>query len=124
MKQSPIAEVKERFGDKAGLVKAVRDLSGGGLWIDRVNEDKGLDRVSNAKLLHLHAVLTDVKQAFGSRKGLIDACLELEKRTKDEGYRTRLDRWPLPRLWDHYRAVKRRSDRAARASASAAGATA
>ena len=71
MKKSPLATVKERFNDKAGLIKAVRDLASEALWLDRVNEDKGLDRVSNAKLLHLHEVLSKVKADFGSRDKLV-----------------------------------------------------
>lgn len=109
MKASPLAQVKERFGSKEKLVEAVKDLATDELWIDRVNEDKGLERVSNQKLLHLHAVLSEVKSQFGSRAKLIDAILELEKRTKDTGYRARLERFPVPRLWDFYRAASRRA---------------
>ena len=108
MTASPLAQVEERFGSKDGLVAAVRDLAGDDLWIDRVNEAKGLERVSNRKLLHLHAVLSEVKELFGSRAGLIDAICQAEKRT-DAGYRERLDRWPVPRLWDHYRSVQKRT---------------
>jgi len=104
MKASPLAEVKDRFGSKDDLVAAVRELASDDLFIDRVNEDKGLERVSNRKLLHLHSVLTDVKEKFGSRDALIKAICEAEKRT-DEGYRDRLERWPTPRLWDFYRSV-------------------
>jgi len=105
MKASPLAEVKDRFGSKEDLVAAVRDLASDDLFLDRVNEDKGLERVSNQKLLHLHAVLTEVKETFGSRDKLIDAICEAERRT-DAGYRDRLESWPTPRLWDWYRSVR------------------
>ncbi|HEY8427806.1 MAG TPA: hypothetical protein VIL20_05505 [Sandaracinaceae bacterium] len=109
MKASPLTQVKERFGSKDKLVEAVRELATEELWIDRVDEDKGLERVSNKKLLHLHAVLSEVKSQFGSRAKLIDAICELEKRTKDEGYRERLRRWPTPRLYDWYKSAKKRA---------------
>ena len=111
MKASPLAEVKDRFGSKDKLVEAVRDLAGDDLFLDRVNEDKGLDRVSNKKLLHLHGVLSEVKSEFGSRAKLVDAILELEKR-KDPGYRERLERWPTPRLLDRHRAARKAAKKA------------
>lgn len=104
MTASPLAQVKDRFGSKEDLVKAVRDLAGDDLWLDRVNDDKGLERVSNKKLLHLHDVLSEVKEQFKTRDSLIDAICSAEKR-KDAGYRDRLERWPVPRLWDLYRSV-------------------
>ncbi len=109
MKASPLAQVKDRFGSKDKLVEAVKDLATDELWIDRVDEDKGLERVSNKKLLHLHTVLTDVKEQFGSRTKLIDAICDAEKRAKDEGYRDRLSRWSTPRLYDWYKAAKKRA---------------
>lgn len=112
MKKTPLQIVKERFNDKAGLVAAVQKLATDDLWLDRVNEDKGLDHVANDKLLKLHDTLTKVKDGFGSRSGLIDAILKAEKRDKDEGYRNRFETWSTPRLWDHYRAAQKRADRA------------
>lgn len=109
MKASPLAQVKARFESKDKLIEAVRALATDELWIDRVDEDKGLERVSNQKLLRLHALLTDVKSQFGSRAKLIDAICEVEKRTKDEGYRDRLSRWPTPRLFDWYKSAKKRA---------------
>jgi hypothetical protein len=107
MKSSPLAQVKERFTDKAGLVKAVEALATEDLWIGRVNEDKGLACVSNRKLLHLHAVLSEVKSKHGSRAGLIDALLKAEKREKDAGYKLRLEKWPTPRLLDALRSAQK-----------------
>ena len=109
MKTSPRAQVVERFGSKQDLVQAIEDL-GDDLFLDRTNQDKGLERVSNAKLLRLHSVLTEVKESFGSREKLIDAICDLEKR-KDSGYRERLEDWGTPRLLDWYRASKRRDGR-------------
>ena len=109
MKASPLAQVKEKFNSKAELVAAVRELATEQLWIDRLNEDKGLERVSNQKLLHIHQTLTEVKEEFGSRDKLISAICDLENRAKDEDYVGRLKRWPTPRLLDWYKSAKKRA---------------
>lgn len=109
MKSTPLAEVKKRFNDKPGLVAAVQALATDELWLGKLNEDKGLDSVSNKKLLHLHSVLETVKKDFGSRSGLIAEILKLENRSKDEGYKSRLERQSTPRLVDHVLAAKKRS---------------
>ncbi|MBC7173107.1 MAG: hypothetical protein H5U40_11790 [Polyangiaceae bacterium] len=111
MKKSPLAVVKERFGAdrkeaKQKLVAAVRDLTKNEAWVEKLSE-KGLEHVSNKKLLHLESVLTTVAKEVGGRTGLIDAILKLEKREKDAGYRSRLDAHPTPRLWDQYRSIKK-----------------
>ena len=115
MKKSPLQTVKDRFGDKAKLVEELKKFTNEDLWVNRLNADKGLELVSNAKLLRLIDTFTTVKDKFGSRAKLIDSILEIEKRTKDEGYRSRLDRFPVPRLFDMYRSVSRRQARAAKA---------
>jgi hypothetical protein len=108
MTKSPLAVVKEKFGDKAKLVAAVKELAGEDLWVSRTNKEKGLDHVSNAKLVRLHATFTAVKAKFGTRAKLIDAILEVEKRTKDEGYKQHLAAFPVPRLWDLYKSTAKR----------------
>jgi hypothetical protein len=105
---SPLALVKEKFGDKQQLVAALEKLTGEDLWVSRTNAGKGLAHVSNAKLLRLHATFSEVKDKFGTREKLIDALLELEKRTKDAGYRRRLSEWPVPRLYDAYKSAAKR----------------
>jgi len=109
MNKSPAAIVKEHFGDKAKLVAALGPFTSEDLWVPRVNETKGLGRVPNAKLLRLFSVLTAVKEKFGTRLKLVDAICELEKRSKDEGYKKRLLDYPVPRLYDHYRSSARRA---------------
>lgn len=113
-KKTPLAIAKERFGDKAKLVEALRSLATADLWLARTSADrqegnKGLEHVSNAKLVRLFDTLTTVKEKFGTRAKLIDAILELEKRTKDAGYRIRLEAFPVPRLYDHYKAAAKRA---------------
>lgn len=117
MKNTPLARVKEQFGDKEKLVAAVEKLATKDLWLNRVSEDKGLSKVSNTKLLRLHDSLTDAKKRFGSRDKLVAAICDLEKRSKDDGYKTRLSAYPLPRLVDLHDAAKKRADRAAKAPA-------
>jgi hypothetical protein len=106
--KSPLALVKETFGDKAKLVSAVEKLAGQELWLARTNEQKGLAHVSNAKLLRLHATFTEVKEKFGTREKLVDALLELQKRSKDAGLRATLLKWPVPRLYDTYKSTAKR----------------
>lgn len=105
---TPLAIVKEKFGEKAKLVEALEKLTGEALWVSRTNKDKGLAHVSNAKLLRLHATFTTVKEKFGTREKLIDAILELEKRGKDTGLRQKLLQWPVPRLYDAYKSAAKR----------------
>jgi hypothetical protein len=110
MKKSPIAAMKETFGDKAKLVAAVEAFTkSDDLWVGRTNKDKGLAHVSNAKLLRLHKIFTGVKEKFGTRAKLIDAIVDLEKRTKDDGYKKHLSAFPVPRLWDLYGVASKRS---------------
>lgn len=120
MAKNPLASVKERFGEKKKLVEAVQAFVNDDLWVARLASDRGgeggLSRVSNAKLLKLHATFSAVKEQFGTRAKLVDTVLDLEKRTKDEGYKARLAAWPVPRLYDHYKSAKKRADRAAAAA--------
>jgi hypothetical protein len=115
--KTPLARVKETFGDKEKLVASLEKLTGDDLWVKRTNESKGLAHVSNAKLLKLHATFTEVKEKFGTREKLIDAILELEKRTKDAGYKQRLSAWPVPRLYDAYKSIAKRLGAATKAAA-------
>jgi hypothetical protein len=110
--KSPLALVKEKFNDKAGLIQALKDLATEDLWIDRLDGDKGLDRISNKKLLRLHTILTEVKGKFGSREKLVAAIAEQEKRAKDDGYKVHLGRYSTPRLWDFYKSSARRAKNA------------
>jgi hypothetical protein len=106
--KTPLSSVKELFGEKSKLVEALEKLTGDALWVSRTNKDKGLAHVSNAKLLRLHATFTTVKEKFGTREKLIDAILEIEKRSKDAGYKARLLEWPVPRLFDAYKSAAKR----------------
>ena len=114
---SPLARVKEAHGDKAKLVAAVEKFVDDDLWVARTNKAKGLAHVSNAKLLRLLATFTEVKDKFGTREKLVDAILEVEKRTKDAGYKQRLLAWPVPRLYDAYRSAAKRHGAKATAAA-------
>src|SRR5580658_2122500 len=112
--RTPLAVVKDKFGDKKKLVEK---LTGEALWVSRTNKDKGLAHVSNAKLLRLHATFTAVKEKFGTREKLIDAILEIEKRSKVGGLRQRLLEWPVPRLFDTYKSAAKRQSAATKAAA-------
>lgn len=117
MKTSPLQAVKERFGDKAKLVSALKDLTTDELWLGKLNDARGgLDSVSNAKLLRLHDTLNAVKKDFGSRAKLIDAILGLLKRPKDTGYKAKLESFPTPRLLDLHKSAARRSKVEAKAA--------
>ena len=114
MSKSPLSIVKERFGDdpkkaKAGLVAAVKKAAGKDLWLDRLNEEKGLEHVSNKKLLHLEQVLQAVAKEHGSRDKLIGAIASAQGHDKDDAYKARLGEESTPALWDRYQAVQSRS---------------
>jgi hypothetical protein len=103
MKKSPLQEVKERFGSKENLVKEIKELfDKGGFFEDRLDPDKGLAHVANAKLLKLHKVAAEVRERFTNRANLVGDLLKTLGREKDEDLKERFDKWSLPRLWDYY----------------------
>jgi hypothetical protein len=120
MKTPPLKAVKDRFGDKQKLVAAVKGLATDELWLGRVNDEKGLDSVSNSKLLRLHDTLSRVKKDFGSRAKLIEAILSLSTRAKDAGFRSSLEKFPTPRLVDLQASAARRAKVTKKAVPSAA----
>lgn len=115
--KTPLAIMKELFGEKSKLIDAVKTFTSDDLWLGRTSSDrggaKGLEHVSNAKLLRLHATFSEVKKKFGTRAKLIDAILDLQKRSKDTGLRKRLEAYPVPRLYDVYKSSAKRGKQAA-----------
>lgn len=112
MAKSPSQIVKDKFGDKTKLVEAVKQFVNDDLWVGRENKDKGLARVSNAKLLRLLETFTAVQSKWGTRGKLIDAVVEAAGRGKDAGYRAHIEGWPVPRLYDQYRSLTARTAKA------------
>lgn len=121
MKASPLKNVIERFGDanetnktearkaaKEALVKELRALVKKGDLLEEDFSEKGLERVSNRKLIKLLDVAKSVQDEFGTRAGLIDRLIDVEKRTKDAGYREHLERHSLPTLYSRYQVAKKR----------------
>lgn len=113
MSKSPLSIVKERFGDdpkkaKEKLVAAVKKVAGKDLWLDRLNEEKGLEHVSNSKLLHLEQVFEAVSKEVGSRDKLIGEIAKRQGRSKDDDYKARLGEESTPSLWDRYQTVQSR----------------
>ena len=111
MSNSPLSILKERFGDdpkkaKEQLVAALKKVAGKDLWLDRLNEEKGLQHVSNSKLLHLEQVFEAVGKAVGSRDELIGEIAKLQGRAKDEDYKASLAEESTPSLWDRYQSVQ------------------
>jgi hypothetical protein len=110
MTQSPLQTLKKSWKNKAGLISEVKALATDDLWIDRrLNSDKGLDSVSNKKLLRLFEVLGRVKKEFGSRAKLIDAIATAQARAKDGDFKKSLERYSTPRLLDLLTSAQRRS---------------
>ncbi len=109
MAKTPAQIVKDKFGDKKKLVEAVQKFVGDALWVPRLNENKGLAHVSNAKLLRLLDTFTTVETKWGTRAKLIDAVIEAAGKTKDTGFRTSIEGWPVPRLLDAHQSYSRRN---------------
>lgn len=113
MSKSPLMIVKERFGDdpkqaKEKLVAAVKKAGGKDAWVDRLNEEKGLEHVSNKKLLRLERILLAVSNEVGSRDKLIGEIAKAKGRDQDDAYKTRLAEESTPSLWDRYRSLQSR----------------
>lgn len=110
MTQSPLQTLKKSWKNKAGLISEVKALATDDLWIGaRLNDDKGLDSVSNKKLLRLYDILSRVKKEFGSRTKLIDAIAAAQAGAKDADFKKSLERFSTPRLLDLLTSAQRRA---------------
>ncbi len=113
--ETPAAVVKKRFGTKDGLVKEIEKLTAKkDLLAERLGEG-GLVRVSNAKLLRLHRLVTEVSGQFGSRASLVDAYLGLVGRANDQPFKKKLLEYTLGRIWDLHGAARKRASRSGKA---------
>jgi len=119
MKKSPLAQVKEQFGSKDKLVDALIALPASVVERGEEGEEdkdafkKRLQGASNAKLLRLHKTGKSVTDRFGSKAKLVDAILDLHKRSKDQDYRTKLSTLPLGKLFDQVSSLEKSARRAA-----------
>lgn len=107
--QSPAAAVSSLAGSKAALIEKVKGLATESLWIDRTKGEAAWRRMSNAKLVRLHSVLTEVSKRFASRAAIIDAIAAAEGHGKDGDYKKSLEKHPLPRLFDQLKSAERRA---------------
>ena len=109
MKKTPLQKINEQFGSKDKLVSELKAMfDKGDLFIERLNADKGLASVANAKLLKLYETAQVVKEKFGTRDKLIADLLEKLGKSKDTGLKERFDNWGLPRLWDYHKSVAKK----------------
>lgn len=122
MQASPLQQIIERFGDKdetnksevrkeakEALIKSVRNFIKKGDLLEEEFSEKGIERVSNRKLLKLLDLAEHVQDEFGSRSSLIDKLLEFESKVKDSGYREHLEKLSLPALYSRHEVARKRS---------------
>lgn len=115
MKKSPLSLVKEQFGSKEQLVDALTALPEGVL--SRGEDDKDAFRTrllsaANSKLIRLHKMGRAVAERWGSKDKLVDALLLIQRRGKDEDYRSKLSTLPLGKLYDQFNSLERAAKRA------------
>ncbi|RMG99905.1 MAG: hypothetical protein D6705_01945 [Deltaproteobacteria bacterium] len=112
MKKTPLQQVRESFGSKADLVEQVAGLvePAEGESADELRAR--LRRVSNAKLLHLHAVGTKVKE-LGGKDALVKKIAELKGQPKDLPYLDALAKKSLGSLLDLYGSLSRKAAKSA-----------
>ncbi|HRI52863.1 MAG TPA: hypothetical protein PLW65_22060 [Pseudomonadota bacterium] len=115
MKKSPLSLVKEQFGSKEQLVDALTALPEGVL--SRGEDDKDTFRTrllsaANSKLIRLHKMGRAVAERWGSKDKLVDALLLIQRRGKDEDYRSKLSTLPLGKLYDQFNSLERAAKRA------------
>jgi hypothetical protein len=111
LKKNPLSRVKDEFGGKDKLVdKIVGVLDSGDESKDDVR--KRLLGVANRKLIRLHGIATQTKEAGGHDK-LAATAAERLNRGKDKDYVSKLDGLSDGRLLDILHAAERRNGAAA-----------
>jgi hypothetical protein len=99
-KLSPKQALIKQFGTRADIVNQILPLIGGG-----DAERSALMGTTNAKLLRIHAVASEVKAKFGGKSGLVDAIAKLQFAggAPNAGWREKMNGFTVKRLADKYR---------------------
>lgn len=84
-KQTPLQTVKEKFGSKKELASKLAGVLEPAEGESKEELEARLNLVSNAKLLHLHA-LSEQVEAHGGREGLVTKIAAAESKAKDQDY--------------------------------------
>jgi len=108
--KAPLQEVKDRFGSKEKLADELVKLLEKDEDESKEEFKARLASVSNAKLLHLHAVEEEVKEQ-GGKASLVDAILAASNRSKDKDYQQKLLTFANTRLMDELRSAQRAAKR-------------
>ena len=109
-KQSPLQIVKEKFNSKKELAAKLADVLEPAEGESKEELQARLNLVSNAKLLHLHALAAEV-EAHGGREGLVSKIAAAEGKSKDQDYIKALTTkrslgWLVDRAAKHARRAK------------------
>lgn len=107
---TPLRQVTERFGSKENLVKELKTLfDKSDVFVKKLSEATDLAGVSNAKLLRLHALATELKEKFGSRKDLVDKYVAMVGKADAAALKEKLAAQPIGKLMDLYRAAEKKA---------------
>ena len=115
-KPSPLQIVKEKFGSKDKLVEVLTDLLEADEDESAEDFSERLKRVANAKLLHLHAVGTKVKE-LGGRDALVTTVAEQRGQANDKDFVAKLKTRSLSSLLAELVAGERRVKKTTKAAA-------
>lgn len=117
--QHPLAQASALAGTKQELISKVTALATDALWVNRFRGTRGFKRLSNARLIRLHAVLTEAARRFSSRAEIIDALAAAQGHAKDADFKKSLESHTLPRLMDALTSAENRVRKADRKKARA-----
>ncbi len=100
---TPLQQVKQRFGSKSQLVESLLPL----LETKEAAVKSALMGTTNAKLLRIHASATEVRERFGSRKGLIEriTATRYPQGKADDGFERKVQEATLKQLLELHRQV-------------------
>lgn len=98
--KTPKQQLAETFGTRQDLVSKILPMIGGG-----DADKKALMGTTNAKLIRLYEVASEVSKKFGGKSGLIDAIAKLQFAggSPNAGWREKMTSLSIKRLFDKHR---------------------
>lgn len=114
--KSPLATVKDEFGGKDKLVDKIVGLLGSSEEESKDDLRKRLLGAANGKLIRLHRLASELKEAGGRDKLTTSVATELG-RAKDKDYVEKLGSYSTGRLLDVLKSARHRNTRQGAAKA-------